>query len=97
MTGRQRIEAAAVAAGYNDQPDIDHGGWAQADHVRRYRKGSRRVTVAYDLHGRVTAIWAIHEGGTFSHRGAGWSGKADWVIDYLKGEQWRSRTSIPTT
>lgn len=80
MTGKQRIEAVAKANDYTDQPDTGHGGWAQLDHVRRYTKGARRVSVYYDLTGRVVEVWTAR-----SHRGPLQVNKAQWVIDYLNG------------
>lgn len=78
-SGRQRIETVVSWQGYTDRPDTEHAGWAQADHVRRYSRGSRRVTVAYDLRGRVLEIWTARQ-----HVGPTGVDKANWVINYLR-------------
>jgi hypothetical protein len=81
VNGRERIEKAARAHGYTDEPEP---GGDSPRHVRRYSNGARHITVDYNLGGMVTKAW------TADRRLGPWAArKAECVINYFKGvELW---------
>lgn len=77
MNGRERIEKAAQANGYTDEPEP---GTHSPRHVRRYAKGGRWIAVDYNLGGMVMKAWTADR-----RLWPGAARKAECVIAYLEG------------